>query len=247
MIANKYRILDKIGHGEFGTVYKGENIRTNELVAIKLEPSVLKMLKRETQIYTYLMPCEGIPQVKWYGTIENYNYLVMPLFNKSLSFQSFSLFNILSIGKQIVNLLKYIHEKGLIHRDIKPDNFLFGPNNQIYIIDFGLCKRYKDIHDNHIDLKHGKSIIGTPNFISINIHDGYEPSRRDDLESVGYILQYLLELKLEWFSELNLDKIKFLKKTAVYEEPIENYLNYCRNLYFEETPDYTHILQIIKN
>ena len=212
-----------------------------------MEPAVLKMLKRETQIYKYLMPCEGIPQVKWYGTIENYNYMVMPLYEKPLTFQRFSLPDILSIGKKIITLLKYIHEKGLIHRDIKPDNFLFGSDGQIYIIDFGLCKRYKDIHDNHIELKTGKGILGTPNFISINIHDGYEPSRRDDLESVGYILQYLLELQLDWFSEMNLDKIKFLKKTAVYAEPIENYLNYCRNLLFNEPPNYDRILHIIKN
>ena len=82
IIANKYKIIEKLNNGEFGTIFKGENIRTKENVAIKMEKISVdtKMLKRETQIYQYLGKALGIPQVKWYGSTEEYNYMVLEYF-----------------------------------------------------------------------------------------------------------------------------------------------------------------------
>jgi serine/threonine protein kinase len=252
IIAKKYKIIEKLNHGEFGTIFKGQHIRTQEPVAIKIESitAEIKMLKREAQIYQYLGKAPGIPQVKWYGVIDNYNFMVLPLYGKSLSHQqTFSLGESIRIGKTLVKRLQYIHEKGLIHRDVKPDNFVIGQNGKekdIYIIDFGLCKKYKDENDKHIAIKTGKTMIGTPNFVSIHVHHGIEPSRRDDLESVGYIMLYLVYNSLPWQSTRENEKIKSQK--LIIEGPCQiiEYINYCRKLHFDETPNYEYIDKLLE-
>jgi len=244
IIANKYKIIEKLGNGEYGTIFKGENIRTKEFVAIKMEPvnSEIKTLKRETQIYQYLGKAQGIPTVKWYGTENNYNFMVLPLLGKSLTKNIYSLDRVLLIGKEIIKRLEFIHSKGLIHRDVKPANLVYNlEDTHIYIIDFGFCKKYKDDNDKHIDMKICKTMIGTPNYVSVSVHNKLEPSRRDDLESVGYIMIFLLKGYLEW-DKMNEIKMKEMKENIVdninYELCIRNFISYCRNLKFDETPDY---------
>jgi len=249
IIANKYKIIEKLNNGEFGTIFKAENIRTKELVAIKMESISVetKMLKRETQIYQYLGKAVGIPQVKWFGSTEEYNYMVLPLFGNSLASKTFSLVDSFSIGQKIVKILSFIHGKGLIHRDVKPDNFVFNQDGtEVYIIDFGLCKKYIDHDNKHIEMKSGKTIIGTPNFVSTSIHNGLEPSRRDDLISVAYIILYLINGGLPWQTKREMKDIKRQKQLILQwcntpEELIE-YLTYCENLKFDETPDYDYLI-----
>ena len=151
LINKKYKIIEKIGEGAFGLIYKGENVRTRELVAIKVEPieNDMKLLKNESVIYQYLNNVEGVPIVKWFGKDETNYYMVLNLLGESLqsikNISTFSLGSVLQIGIQIIILLKTIHDKGLVHRDIKPDNFLFGlgtVTNKLHLIDFGLAKRF---------------------------------------------------------------------------------------------------------
>jgi casein kinase I family protein HRR25 len=249
IIANKYKIIEKLNNGEFGTIFKAENIRTKELVAIKMESISVetKMLKRETQIYQYLGKATGIPQVKWFGSTEEYNYMVLPLFGDSLDSKTFSLVDSFSIGQKIVRILSFIHEKGLIHRDVKPDNFVFNQDGtEVYIIDFGLCKKYID-NNSHIEMKTGKTIIGTPNFVSVNVHNGVEPSRRDDLISVAYIILYLITGCLPWQTKREIKEMKMQKQCILQwsktPSKLIEYLTYCENLKFDETPDYEYLIK----
>jgi serine/threonine protein kinase len=258
LINNKYLIVEKLGNGRFGSIYKGVNIRTNNLVAIKIEKieNELRLLKNESIIYQYLKNCEGIPQVKWYGKDDNNYYMVINLLGHSLqnlinNIGKFSLALTLKIGIKIVNLLKIIHEKGFIHRDIKPDNFLFGLDKlkDIFIIDFGFCKSYL-IGDKHIKNKKNHGLIGSKNYASLNSQEFNELSRRDDLESVCYMLIYFISGNLPWNSLSNDNDIIKLKREIVnselYPQVITETLKYVRNLEFEEKPNYYLIIDNFK-
>jgi serine/threonine protein kinase len=246
IIGNKYKIGEMLGSGGYGILFRARNIRTNEEVAVKVEPinNNTKLLKNETKIYQYLNSfCQkGIPKVLWYGSDKVNYYMVMELLGSSLKEVKNS--NIQSIGIQIINRLEFIHSKQLIHRDVKPENFLFGilKNEDIlYIIDFGFCKTYIN-NGIHIQNKKRDHIIGTPNFISIRVSEGEEPSRRDDLESVVYILYYL------WNGDISVnDKELFLNKEEKIPSYMIEFFDYCRNLRFEEDPNYSYLYNVLKN
>jgi serine/threonine protein kinase len=258
MISNKYNLIEKISEGSFGSVFKAENIRTKENVAIKFEIKIdnLKSLKNEAKIYQYLGKINGFPQLKMFGTTDKVNYLVIDLLGKSLSntilyFNKLSLKTTLLIGIQIINRIKVLHEFQLLHRDIKPSNFLFGlekDTTKLYLVDFGFSKRYI-YNGNHIQEKKLTKILGSPNFVSLNIHNHIEPSRRDDLESCIYIMLSMLFGKLVWFDKSDLNDIYKLKEQIILSEEVPTFikilLNYVRKMKFDETPDYNYIINII--
>ena len=264
IINKKYTLLDKIGEGSFGSIYKAHNIRTEEYVAVKVEPikNATKLLKNESIIYHYLNNVKGMPSVKWFGKDDNNYYMVINLLGESLQDVKDKHFNfplkiVLQIGVQLIQLLQKIHDKGLIHRDIKPENFLFGLNNEskhLYMIDFGFCKSFIQ-DDKHIPQKKTGNLIGSRTYASINAHKFIELSRRDDLESVGYMLIYFYLGTLSWqdISELSNggfnngeSSIIYLKtqivETGLLPEVLTNYMKYVRALAFEEKPDYALLI-----
>jgi len=262
MIANKYDLVSKIGSGAFGSIYKGRNIRTGEHVAIKVEAlkHETNILKNEARIYQYLKGGAGIPQVKWFGVDDVNNYMVINLLGESLQSHidnsgTFSLLDTISIGIQMIERIEYVHGCGLIHRDIKPDNFLFGRNEQrekLYIIDFGFCKQCKP---SQIPQKKMTSILGTPNYISISVHDLNEPNKHDDIESVLYILLYLYYGKLHWdIPNITNEEIKAMKQNMLYDDvsasipkiftQVASLLLSCREKFID--PDYKTIVEMMK-
>lgn len=259
MLANKYKLLEKLSQGSFGKVFKAENIRTGEIVAIKTEvkSKEQKSLKMEAKIYQYLANTEGIPQLKWFGATNNVNYLVTNLLEHSVTslvkkYGRLSVKTVLLLGTQMIERLEILHGHYLIHRDIKPDNFMINISdrtNKIFLIDFGFCKRY-NYEGNHIEFKMNKILIGTPNYVSLNVHKGCEPSRRDDLESCFYVMIYMLFGK---FFSINVNggeqdslKILVLKKEQLTNIPrfLTVAINYVRTLRFEEEPDYKYIIRV---
>jgi len=229
-----------------------------EYVAIKVERinDELKLLKNESKIYNYLNGCSGIPSVKWFGKDDNNYYMVINLLGCSLQdlknkLHIFSLILVLKLGIKIILLLKTIHEKGLVHRDVKPDNFLFGKNkfSELYLIDFGFCKTYLE-NDNHVSIKQTHFIIGSLNYASIMSHKRFDLSRRDDLESLGYILLYFLSDKLPWNNDTNEQEIMRKKIEIVnnnkYPLVILDFIRYARSLEYEERPNYYLIIDNFK-
>ncbi|KEG06099.1 putative casein kinase [Trypanosoma grayi] len=175
----------------------------------------------------------------------------------------FTLKTTLMLAEQMISRIEFVHSKSVIHRDIKPDNFLVGAGKRahhVYIIDFGLAKKYRDARTHqHIPYKEGKSLTGTARYCSINTHIGIEQSRRDDLEGIGYILLYFLRGSLPWqglkahTKQEKYARISERKQTTSVETlckglPMEfaAYLNYTRGLGFEEKPDYTFVKRIFR-
>ena len=267
IIGRKYKIANKIGSGSFGVVYKGINIRSNELVAIKIESLTgkSKLLKNEAKICRHLTPCLGISQVRYYGIDQDNSYAVFDLLGISLDtymerLKKFSLKTACNLGMQMIQRIEYIHNKGILHRDIKPDNFLMGKDdvNLLYIIDFGLSKNYVE-RGKHIKCKDKKKMTGTVRYASINIHDGIEPSRRDDLISIGYMLVYFIKGILPWqgldgiSKEDKYNKIGNVKRMTTIEELCKNlpmelkvFIDYCCGLDFAETPNYALLFKLLE-
>jgi serine/threonine protein kinase len=174
------------------------------------------------------------------------------LVNVITHYEKISLDTVLVLGIQMIKRIQSLHEKCLLHRDIKPSNFVFGnenDNNKLFLIDLGFSKRY-DYHGKHIEKKNIKNIIGTLNFVSLNIHNYIEPSRRDDIESCIYIILTMLLGNLDWFNETNVHKVFLLKQNIIetnkVPEFIKNILRYVRTIEFDEAPNYDYIIDVLK-
>ncbi|MQL81498.1 hypothetical protein Taro_013955 [Colocasia esculenta] len=262
----------------------------------------------------------GIPNVRWFGVEGDYNVLVMDLLGPSLEdlfnfcSRKLSLKTVLMLADQMINRIEYVHSKSFLHRDIKPDNFLMGLGrraNQVYIIDFGLAKKYRDSSTHqHIPgsaaageevrsigfstvgastVGHGmssrrlvtptsvsapnckfscvlnysrenKNLTGTARYASVNTHLGIEQSRRDDLESLGYVLMYFLRGSLPWqglkagTKKQKYEKISERKvSTSIealcrgYPTEFASYFHYCRSLRFDDKPDYAYLKRIFRD
>lgn len=159
-------------------------------------------------------------------------------------------------ARQMLSRVQTIHEKDLIYRDIKPDNFLIGRpgtkgSGTVYVVDFGMAKQYRDKNKQHIPYRERKSLSGTARYMSINTHLGREQSRRDDLEALGHVFFYFLRGGLPWqglkaaTNKQKYEKIGEKKQSTPIAELGEGYpaefgiyLSYVRKLTFDETPDY---------
>ena len=151
MSINKYKFIDKLSEGSFGFVYKGIHERTNEFVAIKIEPrnSETNSLKHEAKIYQFLSGIKGIPSLKWFGFDKNCTYLVLPFYDESLKnrkhrLKKISIKDVAILMKSVLTVLREIHKNGMVHCDIKPDNLMLKNDNLnlVYIIDFGFTRRH---------------------------------------------------------------------------------------------------------
>ena len=249
-------------------LYEGVNIKTNESIAIKLEKKDINGNILENEAY-YLITLKGygIPKIITFGKNNYYNILIEELLGLSLIHlwkykkeknKDILLKNICMIALQGLDRLEYIHSKNIIHRDIKPENILIGKKDQnvLYLIDFDLSKKYRSSRTGkHIKFQNIKKAFGSFMYMSLNTHKGYELSRRDDLESFGYMPVFLAK-SLPWMKlgnkkigklELNNGALKMKKSISIQElskdlpNEFAEYINYTRKLEFEQEPNYKYL------
>ena len=248
-------------------------MKKNEPVIMKFEEkNKNEVLENEAYLLYYLNGL-GIPKIISYGKNNSYNILIEELLGMNLyqiwqlkeNKTEYKLKTICMIALQILDRLEFIHSKNIIHRDIKPNNFLIGRKDPeiIYLIDFGISVKYKSSRTGkHIKYKFKKIINGSLKYLSINAIKGYEQSRRDDLESLGYMLIHLILNHLPWLyiEDLEiekLEKIKQIYKAKLLTPPellcnglpdeFTQYIKYCRNLTFEQEPDYNYLKSLFNN
>lgn len=265
VFGQNFVINHKIGSGSFGVVFEGRDLRNQKKVAIKFEKlkAPNPQLKFEMLVYRRLNGESGFPKMLWSGTQHGYNILVLELLSNNLekqftlnSSKPFTLKTIAMLGIQMLNLLKLFHDRNYVHRDVKPDNFVFHSDGlKLCLLDFGLAKTYRNTRTKeHISFATNVPLCGTARYASINALMYNEQSRRDDLESLAYILIYLSKGRLPWQGlaaqtpEEKIRKIVDMKSSIPVEEICSGlpkqfplFLSYTRQLEFSQDPDYLYL------
>jgi serine/threonine protein kinase len=313
LIANKFKLLKKIGEGSFGKTFiasyrtrikrppqhdtilndmdgslsdndtydngndtysndtydnayeNGQEERSGEIdvtIAIKIMAKKhMNLLENEVSVYEKIKGIKHIPSLYDYGSDDRFNYIAMELLGKSLedirknNEEQLPMKVIIHFGLQMLKIVKDIHDRGIVHCDLKPSNFLIKNNKdnltEVYLIDYGLAKCFIDDKQRHYGLKTNETIIGTHRYMSVNTHQGFSQSRRDDLESLGYILMFLYHGKLPWQHQTSVSAvIKQKQEFGWCNETIGEFvlfINYCKNLSFTDKPNYIYLQTILTN
>jgi len=273
LIFKKFQVGKLIYKSNLAAIHQGINILNGEQVAMKFEKIASKYNLLESEAYLlFLLRGVGIPRIISYGKTFGFRVIVEELLGETI----YSIWNIKKNDKnklndicliaiQCLDRLKYIHSKNIIHRDIKPFNFLFGKKDPdiIYLIDFGISKKYRSSRTGkHIKFEQVKKISGSSRYMSLNSNRGYEQSRRDDLESLGYMLIFLIKKTLPWIFIENLKISKMEKHRKIHQKKLStlpeqlcsglpkefcDYIKYCRNLNFEQEPNYNYLRNLFLN
>lgn len=215
-----------LGSGAFGAVFKGLDTRTEGAVAVKIESH---SAKHPQLVYEYRVLHElgtlveqlkragmvedtcGIPVVHHFGPYGDASQaLVMQRLGPAVSSTAQAEPSktlpgpiIAHIARCALRALRIVHGAGFVHRDLKPENLLWeahAPADPVYLIDFGLAKRVLHEDGSHIPQRTDKALVGTPQYAALHAHQGCELSRRDDIESLVYVLVFLAKGDLPWFS-----------------------------------------------
>ncbi|KAG2071481.1 kinase-like protein [Suillus decipiens] len=265
-ICGMYQVTKLLGMGSFGNVSSAFHVLTGSEVAIKMEvpsgtPTAPVVLPYEAVVYDLLRGHPGIPTCKWSGINRGSHVLILDQVGANLQqLRRFcrgelSLKTVVMLAVEMLDRIEFVHSRGVILRDIKPENFAMGVGENsrvVYLFDFGLAKLYVDPYTGtHIPFREGRIGLGTPRYASYNVHFGREQGRRDDLEALGNVLLFLLHGRLPWQGvyspslEAKLLRMGEMKSGSAFRDllarsPVEftAYFDHCRGLKFDEKPNY---------
>lgn len=259
----RYKLEKLLGAGAFGEIYSGVDVESQDAVAVKLEraDAPYPQLAYEARVYRRLANNKGIPRLYYIGVEGHYNVMVMERLGENLEnlfntcHRKFTLPTVQALAVQMLTLVALVHDEGFVHRDIKPDNFCTSAGGQICIIDFGLSKCYLNpTTREHIPFRTDKHLTGTARYASVRNHMGHEQSRRDDLESLGYVLIYFLRGRLPWqnIKKNDSEEQKYKKMMEMKQSSMEDvlqelpsafrqYFEHVGGLAFDSRPDYAYL------
>ncbi|RAO71504.1 uncharacterized protein BHQ10_007516 [Talaromyces amestolkiae] len=253
-----------------GTLYQGTHVETRETVSIKLErvDAAHPQLEHEANVHNRLAHIVGIPFVRWFGTDDNHRVMVMNHLGPNLEELlqqcdgTFTLRTVLSLADQLIPLIESFHSERYIHRDIRPESIFVGSgihDPQVYLTNLGLAKRYCDPKSGaHIAESEGKALVGTVYYASLHVHDGKGHARRDDMESLGFVLLRLMRGSLPWQRTRCKKKDKMYRDIGEKKANIEvlchrlpsafgEYFTHVRSLKFHDKPDYSYLRKIFRD
>lgn len=265
LFKDKYYIENLLGSGGFGSVYKTTQIEMQKTFAIKVDKKRKGNVKQESVLLLELQGGEGIPRVYEVGETADFTYMVMELLGSSLSkIQKqqggrFQVDTVIPILLQAINRLEYIHSFGIAHRDLKPQQFLLGSNNLLYLVDYGLARKFS-IDGSHIPYQNNCSRAGNSTYASLGNHLGIHQTRRDDIESLSYMAVSLVCGKLPWQQTVKLNSstkwnnVYQIKSSIPLQELCQDcpkeflsFIRYARALDFHEDPDYEYLRRMLNN
>jgi serine/threonine protein kinase len=227
-------------------VFKIQNINTNDFYILKED--IPRYIENEVMIYNLIDNQIGFPQLEYHTK----NYIIMN--DVGINISNYINLNgklsndlITKYGIQMIQRIEHLHSIGFIHRDIKLGNFTI-LNDIVYLIDFGVSYQYI-IDYQHIENSHRVGFKGTKKYASVNALQNQFQSRRDDLESLGYVLMNLM-MDLPWGNLTDkYDIIEMKEKLDLYDIPytIKNFINYTKELKFDDKPDYKYLISLLMN
>jgi len=273
LIKGRWRVAYQIGMGAFGEIYVARNISTHERVAIKVEIADEKKqaLRAEVAIMRRLQGCPYVCHFISCGKQNNINFLVMELLGTNLSDLRkrqprgcFSMLTICRLTCEMIEALRALHSMGVLHRDVKPSNFVLGgkyshpgdpeAQNRLYIIDFGLSRKFIDQNGEIKPPRPNAGFRGTARYASVNSHKGRELSPRDDLWSVLYMIIEFATGSLPWRTERDRDKVGEIKEKYMSGKKLvrglpnefEEFMAYLLTLNYKDKPDYSLLIGIFR-
>jgi serine/threonine protein kinase len=260
-IGEKYNRIQLIGQGTCGRVYLCQDSTTGFHYAVKVDSSENRsMLQNERRILDKLKNLSGVPRLIDFGDEEDFSYIVIQLLGQSLedkfieSGRKFPFEDFLNYARQMIMILEGIHERGVIHRDLKPRQVLIGPESNrsaVFIIDFGISMVFRE--GKHLEFSENCGFAGTSNYCSVYTHKGFQQSRRDDLETFCYVLAYFYTGTLPWIkantSTANIcmvkEKISGKELFGSAAKELIDVFKYVKQLKFQDDVDYFYVREKI--
>ena len=264
---DSYKLDKLVGSGGYGQVYLAHEIGSNRSFAVKVETASdakIASLKKETANLLAIQKSHYFPKVFTSGKQNSIRFIVMELLGCSVATmraqcdeKHYSTYTSLKIAYEMLKCIQALHNIGYIHRDIKPANFLIRASKKypLCLVDFGLVRPYRDPKTNEIvPMKKGLTFIGTRKYGSLNAHEGYTLSRRDDMISWFYSVVELFDGALPWSDSKDNNTLYLLKRDAksadlcshLPAQFVEIYRR-LRVLKYEEEPPYDYILSLIQS
>jgi serine/threonine protein kinase len=261
--SRKFKLQECLGKGAFGEIYAGVDVASNIPVAIKLERKGAKypQLQYEARIYNELRGVTGIARMHYCGAEGDFNVMVIDRLGDDMEkirarseTKRLSKEQVVDTADRCLTILEQFHNRGFVHRDIKPDNILLDrAGKHMFLIDFGLSKRICDSRGVQIEPNNHKNLTGTPRYASVANHQGREQGRCDDLQSLGFVLIYLLTGTLPWkqlddYSKIKREKQRALRSGRLFKDLppfFAHYFNYVGKLSFDDKPDYARMRRML--
>ena len=262
IINSRYQILSELGKGGYGQVYKVQDMQKLAYYALKIDLTYRGSVIQEAKILQELQGGVGIAKFYDSGKFNGFAFMVIELLGSNLSSLSkslngFSMNTVVLILIETLERIEFVHCKGYVHRDIKPQQFILGPKDVIYLVDFGISKKYI-IDGHHMAFQSQCERAGSSSYASINSHIGIRLSRRDDLESWVYMAVSLIQGFLPWQQGKTINNNRkwqnvFAIKRATKDEDLfikcpkqlQLILSYIRAVKFEEKPNYLYIKELL--